>query len=220
LTSPPAGVEPGNFAARLEAGFLNSYQDFWQLVGDSLDNGFAQGKVLFWRKKVLEDGGGFPALGLELAEDVASTKLTKRMGYRIRLLAEPVFQPLGQRPFKKVWQRQVRWAKVRRFGFPLIYASEIYSFAALWWFVGIVAIATGALAWESFGLCFMLWYCAEYLLARVYHWPEGWRDVLAWIVRDMLLPLVWIAGYWGRGFEWQGHKMSFADIKKLQNTDA
>lgn len=220
LTSPPAGVEPRNFAAHLEAGFLNSYQDLWQLSGDSLGNGFAQGKVLFWRKEVLEDGGGLPALGHDLAEDVASTKLTKRMGYRIRLLKEPVSQPLGQRRFKAVWQRQVRWAKVRRFGFPLIYAMEILSFAATWWVVGIVAIAMGALDWKNFGLCFMIWYFAEYLLARVYNWPRSWRDVLAWIVRDILLPSVWTAGYWGRSFKWQGHKMSNADIKKLRQTDA
>ena len=219
LSSPPAGVEPGNFAASLEAGFLNSHQDFWQLAVDSLGHGFAQGKILFWRKKVLEEGGGFPALGLDLAEDVASTKLARRMGFRVKLLIQPISQPLGQRNLKSVWQRQVRWAKVRRFGFPLIYAAEILCFASTWWFFGIVSSVTGAISWQSFALCFLLWYFAEYVVVKLYRWPGKLQDILAWIARDVLLLPVWVAGYCGRGFEWQGHKMSSLDIKKLQKSD-
>lgn len=214
LSSPPKGADPKNFAANLEAAFLNTYQNLWQLAGDAFGNSFAQGKVLFWRKSVLESGGGFEALGHELAEDVASTKLTRRMGYKVKLLMNPVDQPLGLRDFSTIWKRQLRWAKTRRFGFPLIYASEVLSFASTWWWVGIVALMTNSLSLTMFFICLSVRYLGEYVLAMVYNWPRHIKDITAWIVRDFLLFPAWILGYWGRTIEWQGHAMSANDPQK------
>jgi ceramide glucosyltransferase len=56
-----------------------------------------------------------------------------------------------------------------------------------------------------------LWYAAEILLARTYGWPSGWRVLPAMLLRDLLLPALFIAAWFGSGFEWRGNAMTVAD---------
>ncbi len=65
--------------------------------------GFAQGKTMLWRRDIMEAGGGIEALGAEIAEDAASTKLIHAQGYDAHLVNEPFQQPLGARRLKDVW---------------------------------------------------------------------------------------------------------------------
>ena len=124
VSSPPAGIRPGNFWGAVECAFLNSSQGRWQLAADSVGLGFAQGKTLFWRREVLEAGGGLAALGRKLAEDVASTRLVRAQGLRVRLAQRLFAQPVGHRTARSVWDRQLRWSIIRREGFPVIFAAE------------------------------------------------------------------------------------------------
>lgn len=215
VTSPPAGAQPRGLWASVEAGFLNTYQDRWQLFSDALGNGFAQGKVLMWQKALLDHAGGLAALGHDLAEDVASTKVVRAAGLKVRVLQRPFVQPLGRRKAAAVWSRQVRWARVRRAGFPLLYGAEILSAAAVPFAVvaglsvaGVVpvALAFGYLA---------LWYLAEVVLARSAGWPASVGQVGAWLLRDALIPAVWVAAFASRGFVWRGNKMSVQDAPRL-----
>ena len=57
----------------------------------------------------------------------------------------------------------------------------------------------------------LVWYGAEAYLAKVAGWPLGWRSPLAWIVRDLLLPWLWIQGWLGDQFEWRGNPMTVSD---------
>src|SRR5579863_2128571 len=85
VSAPPVGARPETFAADLECAFLNNYQARWQLAANAVGLGFAQGKTLFYRRDILERGGGIEALGSELAEDAATTKLVRRLGLKARL---------------------------------------------------------------------------------------------------------------------------------------
>jgi ceramide glucosyltransferase len=51
-----------------------------------------------------------------------------------------------------------------------------------------------------------LWYGMEMLLASAAGWHLSWRSPLAALVRDLLLPVVWIEG-WRNGFVWRGTPM-------------
>jgi ceramide glucosyltransferase len=211
VTSPPAGIRPAGLWAAVEAGFLNSYQDRWQLASDQLGNGFAQGKVLMWQRALLDRAGGLAALGHDLAEDVASTKVVRAAGLKVRVLARPLPQPLGHRTLREVWLRQLRWARVRRAGFPGLYAAEILSAAALP-FALVAGLATawalpiaGAIAYP------LLWYGAEWALARRAGWPATPDQLPAWLLRDAMIPAVWIAAFAGRGFVWRGNAMRDGD---------
>ncbi|WP_319529547.1 glycosyltransferase [uncultured Cohaesibacter sp.] len=62
VSSPPLGVEAIGWWARIEGAILNSYQGRCQLASDELGAGFAQGKLLFWHRDILESAGGMTAL--------------------------------------------------------------------------------------------------------------------------------------------------------------
>ena len=84
-----------------------------------------QGKTMLWRRDILEAGGGIEALGAEIAEDAASTKLIHAQGLDAHLVDQPFQQPLGARKMKDVWSRQLRWARLRRVTFPFHFVPEI-----------------------------------------------------------------------------------------------
>ncbi|MBU2960824.1 ceramide glucosyltransferase [Citreicella sp. C3M06] len=203
VTSPPAGIRPANFWGSVECAFLNTSQGRWQLAADAMGMGFAQGKTLFWKREVLERGGGLAALGRNLAEDVASTKLVRAQGLQVRLAPQLFAQPVGARSARFVWDRQLRWSRVRRDGFPLIFAAEIAQGPLL---PVLALLALGGAAWLPAMLA--LWYGAEWALARLAGWPSGGRDLAAMLVRDLLLVPLWLATWAGREITWRGTDMA------------
>ena len=125
LCSPPIACNPRGFWAELECAFLNTYQARWQYAADSLGHGFAQGKTMLVRRRDLAQAGGIQALAEEIAEDAAATKLVRRQGLSAHLVDAPFGQPLGERTARQVWDRQTRWARLRRMSFPGCFAAEI-----------------------------------------------------------------------------------------------
>ena len=192
VSSPPIGIRPVGFAGSLECAFLNSNQARLQFASDSIGNGFAQGKTLFWNKAMLEKAGGITILGTNLAEDVAATKVTRMLGKKVSLTHLPFAQPIGRRSLNQVWDRQLRWSRVRRDGFPLIFCAASFV-------LGLSpALLVGFLA---------IWYAAEVLLMRHAGWPAGPQDIAALVVRDLSMPALWAATFLRRGIEWRGNAM-------------
>ena len=145
VCAPPIGSRPETFAAEIECAFLNTYQARWQYAGESSGYGFAQGKTMLWRRETLEAGGGIEALGAEIAEDAAATKLIRAQGLNAHLVDRPFQQPLGQRRLRDVWSRQIRWARLRRATFPLFFAPEILT-------TSLLTLAAAAVGAPEFGV--------------------------------------------------------------------
>ncbi|MBV6819205.1 ceramide glucosyltransferase [Rahnella sp. PD12R] len=205
VSSPAIGIRPENIWGAVEAAMLNTHQARWQYLSDFLGNGFAQGKTLCWRREVLDNGGGMAALGSELAEDVASTKLVRRAGLKVRLPAQPFAQPVGHRRLDAVWSRQLRWARIRRDGFFWLFVPEIImgflpALAAVTWLT-----AAGDLPLFAPAALFVLWFGGEWALAKALGWPHQLRDILAMCLRDIMMPALWLGCWAGRGFTWRGN---------------
>jgi ceramide glucosyltransferase len=212
VCSPPIGAAPQGFAAEVECAFLNTYQARWQYASERVGNGFAQGKNMFWRREVLEAAGGIDALGVEIAEDAAATKLVQRQNLRAHLVDRPFVQPLGPRTLRDVWKRQLRWARLRRATFVGHFAAEIFT-------TSLLAIGAAAIAAPEFGLSPLaaaalaaaIWYGTEAWLAAISGWPLGRWSPLAWAARDVALPWLWLQGWLGDQFEWRGNTISVGD---------
>jgi ceramide glucosyltransferase len=95
VCSMPLGSRPGNLWAELECAFLNTFEARWQYCAEAFGMGFAQGKSMLWRREVMDKGGGIRALGAEIAEDAASTKLVRSLRLDVNLVDSPFEQPLG-----------------------------------------------------------------------------------------------------------------------------
>ena len=208
VSSPPAGIRPAGFAARLECAFLNTLQGRWQLASAGMDNAFAQGKMLFWRRDLLDKAGGIAVLGREMAEDVAATKLVRSRGLKVRLTQRLFQQPVGRRNFRAVWGRQVRWAKVRRLGFLPLFLPEVLLGGVLPCLAAGGLALGGAMSPQAALAVPAIWYGAEFILARASGWPSTAADVISWICRDALLLPLWVSAWIGNGFEWRGNDMT------------
>jgi ceramide glucosyltransferase len=207
------GSHPLGFWAELECAFLNTYQARWQLSADAIGFGFAQGKSMLWRKSDLDAAGGIGALALEVAEDAAATKIVRQRGLCVRLVDRPFAQPLGKKTAAQVWQRQVRWARLRRSTFIPYYMLEVLT--------GSVApTVAAAYAAPEFGVSPLLavaavlsiWYGAEATLAKAAGWHVDYASPLAWLARDLALPVLWIQGFLGNRFTWRGNDMTVSAV--------
>jgi len=221
VCAPPIGSHPGTIWAELECAFLNTYQARWQYCADALGHGFAQGKTMLWRRADLEAAGGIRALGAELAEDAASTKVVRTLGLAVHLVDAPFAQPLGHRGLREVWRRQTRWARLRRASFLHLFLPEALSGALLPTLaLAFVAMAAGWPIGESVGAFLALWYGAETALA----WAAGWHlsalSPLVAALRDLLLPWLWVDGLVGTDFVWRGNAMSIDDDAEPALNDA
>jgi ceramide glucosyltransferase len=212
VCAPPIGARPESFAAEIECAFLNTYQARWQYAGDSTGYGFAQGKTMLWRRETLEAGGGIEALGAEIAEDAAATKLVRAQGLNAHLVDRPFQQPLGRRRLKDVWARQLRWARLRRATFPLYFAPEILTTSLLTLAAaGLAAPVLGVSAALAVAVAAVFWYGSEALLAFAAGWPLSWRMPFAWVIRDLLLPFLWARGWTGANVVWRGNAMNIEE---------
>jgi len=212
VCSPPIGCMPQGLWAEVECAFLNTYQARWQYAADTAGLGFAQGKTMLWRRELLEHAGGIRALGAEIAEDAAATKVVRRAGLRVRLVDRAFAQPLGRRSAAQVWSRQVRWARLRRATFPLFFLPEVLSGS----FLPLLAAAYAAAASDASVASVVVplaafWYACEAYLARTAGWHVGAWSPLAWLVRDLMLPALWAQAWLGKTFSWRGNDMSVAD---------
>lgn len=209
LCAPPIGDRPAGFWGELECAFLNTYQARWQYAADSAGFGFAQGKTMTFRRRDLAAAGGMIALGAEVAEDAAATKVVRALGLRAQLVDAPFKQPLGPRTVRQVWDRQARWSRLRRMTFPALFLPEILT-------TSLFSMAAAAYLADSFDLPALagamalaaVWYGAEAVLALCAGWQLSWWSPLAYVTRDVMLPALWAQGWVLDSFSWRGNSVS------------
>jgi ceramide glucosyltransferase len=217
VASPPIGSRPHGFWAEIECAFLNTYQARWQYIVDSFGRGFAQGKTMLWRRADLERAGGIEALGREIAEDAAATKIVRGAGLNVRLVDRPLAQPLGRRSACEVWNRQLRWARLRRASFFMYFLPEILSGGVLP--IICAAIVAHALGWPVllFTAVFaLIWYGSEMVLAAASGWHLSALHPLHGLIRDLMLPALFVAALRGNDFVWRGNAMQVEHIRPIQ----
>lgn len=209
VCSMPLGSQPGNLWAELECAFLNTFEARWQYCAEFFGLGFAQGKSMLARRDIIEAGGGIRALASDIIEDAAATKLVREQGLSVNLVDSPFEQPLGTRILRDVWLRQVRWARTRRKTFALYYFPEIFAGSVLPG--AAVAFVAAALDWSiaatllAFGF---VWYAPEVLLARANSWYDSWRMPFLCLLRDLMMPIIYIDAWCVNDFVWRGNSMT------------
>jgi len=215
--SMPIGSRPEGFWAMVECAILNTFQARWQYGAEAIGIGFAQGKNMMWRREVLDRAGGIRALGAEIAEDAASTKIIRAQNMKVKLVDMPFEQPLGARTAHEVYSRHARWARLRRVTFPAHYAPEFMNGS----FVAVVAGAWAALQLGGDATAAGLTATAivgamhggEMWLARVCGFPLDWRKPFALLMRDLMLPVMFVDALLFDDFVWHGNAMTVREAE-------
>ena len=139
------------------------------------------------------------------------TKLVRKLGLRVRLVDAPFGQPLGERTAAEIWRRQLRWSRLRRATFKAFFIPEILVggvgplIAA-----GVVAAAAGVSVVGVVVTLALAWYGGEVVLARAAAWPLSLRAPFIFLLRDLLLPALWVHAWSGSSFVWRGTHMHLA----------
>ena len=55
-----------------------------------------------------------------------------------------------------------------------------------------------------------LWLAAEAWLATAVGWQFSWRSPLTWLLRELLLPALWVHAWFGNSLSWRGSDMTVA----------
>jgi ceramide glucosyltransferase len=209
VCSTPLGSRPDGFWAEVECMFLNTQQARWQYAGEAVGLGFAQGKSMLWYKPMLDANGGIHALNAEIAEDAASTKLVSRLGLKVHLVSSPFEQPLGRRTGHDIWSRQCRWSRLRRVTFPSFFTPEILLGAMPPLLLALVAAMLADVTLTPLALLVL---AAIYLPEVALTLAKGWRlsvwSVPAMIVRDVMMPAIWLRSWIGGTIDWRGNTMT------------
>jgi ceramide glucosyltransferase len=162
---------------------------------------FGLGPTIAVRKDSLAKIGGFAAAREYLSNDFVIGNFIEKAGYRVVLSSHVVDHISPVMTFRKMWERQMRWAMGTRYSRPKGHAGSGLIFAVPF---GILGLAAGlVLGYRSLGIALF----AIALLTRMAEcWIIGWwaahdREALRWVLfyplRDLHGFVVWCASYLG-----------------------
>lgn len=195
VVAVPVAVRPSTLAGRIEACLIN--RDARLLLSAStMGLGFGVGKVMLFRRSDLERIGGLPALSKTLAEDTALSRTLARHGLVTVFAHAPVEQEIGARSFREIYDRQVRWAVIRRanekFSFPFEpLASPLPAALA----AAVAAPLLGVTALVGFTGTLVAWFAAETGFAAVKGWEVSVSAPLAFLGREALALASWLRAW-------------------------
>ena len=215
------GIPTSTIASRLESLGISTDFAAGVLVARQIEGGlhFGLGSTLAFRRREIEAIGGFDAIVDYLADDYELGKRIANLGLNVTLASQTVETFLPAYDFSTFFSHQLRWARTIRVSRPGGYAGLLVTYT-LFWAVLTVVLAHGApWAWGLAASAVLL-RVGTALSTGLYALRD--REVLRslWLlpVRDLLAPVVWLGGLFGRSIAWRGEKFEL-EQGKLRRTD-
>jgi ceramide glucosyltransferase len=210
------GVPQQTIGSKLES--LGISTDFTPgvLAANALEGGlhFGLGSTLAFRRRELKTIGGFDAIADYLADDYELGKRVSQLGLKVRLSSLVVETFLPAYGVSDFVSHQLRWARTIRASRPGGYAGLVLTYT-LPWAISCVVVARGtAWSWLLFAAAVVL----RLVMAAVVS-ISVLRDKsilrLLWLLplRDLLAPMIWLGGLFGRKIVWRGETFELRDGK-------
>lgn len=185
-----------SFAAAIEAALMNQSHARIMHAASAIGLGFGLGKLMVFRRSDLHRAGGFEAIAHSVGEDSALAHALAAIGLRTVIVQAPIQQILGARKFGDVFDRQMRWAVIRRHnelaGF-LLEPLGMSVFAALAAAVAAPLIGWSALAGAAATLG--VWFALETLLALARGWDVSVSAPAVMVARDAIMASIWLRAW-------------------------
>jgi ceramide glucosyltransferase len=205
VAAVPIARDPETFAAEIECAIINTYGARLLLAASALGLGFGIGAAMLTRRGDLLRADGLATMARSLADDQALAKALSATGLRTVIAEGTVSQRGGRRPFRRVWQRHLRWALCRRTEAPAVFAVEPLT-------GGMAAALAAALAAPLIGveragavlITLLVWVATGIVLAALKGWPLSPRSAAAMLAQEALSPALWLAALLSRQIGWAG----------------
>src|SRR5712671_2514149 len=220
LTCVYRGGNTGGFWSGLDAIGMSVEMTAGVLVANLLEGmKFGLGPTIAVRKDALEKIGGYRVLGDFFSNDFVIGNLIAKTGYNVVLSHHVIEHVVPPMTLRKMWDRQVRWAKGTRYSRPKGHFGTGLVFAMPFGIAGLVA--AWALGHPLIGIAIL---AAAVLNRMIESLVIGWgmvRDPVAlrspWLypVRDVLGFLVWCASYVSKKAVWRDHRFELVEGGKI-----
>jgi ceramide glucosyltransferase len=193
VVAVPVATGAKNFAARIEESIMNGAHARALMTASVLRREVGVGKFMLFRRSDLDRAGGIAALASTVGEDNAMGKALAWLGLRTVFSHRVVRQELGSRSLTDVYNRQMRWAVIRRDEERTAFILEPLSFV-------FPATIAASLAAPLLGLAsctaaaatIVGWFAAETLLAAAKGWGLSLAAPIAFLCREIMLPCIWL----------------------------
>ncbi len=160
---------------------------------------FGLGPTIAVRKDSLASIGGYAAIRQYLSNDFVTGNFIHKAGFTVVLSGRVVDHISPPMNFRRMWERQLRWAMGTRYSRPAGHFGTVLTFAVPYGILGLISAAL--LGHTALGITLL----AVSLLNRILEsWIIGWwaaRDPLAqkaallYPIRDLQGFIVWCASY-------------------------
>jgi len=171
---------------------------------------FGLGPTIVTRKDSIAKIGGYQVTGEYFSNDFVTGNFIDKAGYRVMLSRHVIDHVVPPMTFRRMWERQVRWAKGTRWSRPKGHFGTGLIFAMPYGILGLVAgVASGH--WLTGAILFAI----AILNRLVESFVIGWGVVRdrrarneAWLypIRDLLGFAVWCASYLSKRAVWRDHR--------------
>jgi len=205
-TAAPAGVDAQGLPAEIEAATCNGYLFRIERLLELFGGAAAFGNALALSKRALEAAGGLARLDEGPCEDNALSKALRTGGGRVTLVAIPIARRIGRRSWRDIGLRHLRWKNCAKCHDPVLFVLEPLAGGACFNLLGAFALAGWlGVSWlAGLGMSAALWYGGEALLHGRCRWPVTALTPLAWVLRDLMQPLVTLQAAFTRRVLWRG----------------
>ena len=211
LTCVYRGKNAGGFWSGMDAIGMSVEMTAGVLTANLLEGmKFGLGPTIVTRKDSIAKIGGYGVTGEYFSNDFVTGNFIEKAGYRVLLSRHVIDHVVPPMTFKRMWERQVRWAKGTRWSRPkghlgtgLIYAMPY----------GILGFAGGAMTSHLLlGAGLLLIAILNRLLeSLVIGWgvvrdPRAQKEVWLYPMRDLLGFAVWCASYLSKSTIWRDRR--------------
>lgn len=205
------GKNAGGFWSGLDAIGMSVEMTAGVLVANLLEGmKFGLGPTIAVRKDSVAAIGGYRVLGEYFSNDFVIGNLIAKAGYQVALSSHVIDHVVPPMSFRRMWQRQVRWAKGTAYSRPKGHLGTGLIFAMPYGILGLLAAV--AMGRPLLGALFAGMAVVNRLVEA---WVVGWRVVRdpqvrrnPWLcpLRDLLGFLVWCASYLSPRAVWRDHR--------------
>jgi ceramide glucosyltransferase len=224
LTCVYRGLNRGGFWSRMDAIGMSVEMTAGVVIANWMEGmKFGLGPTIVVRRDALTAIGGYKAIGEYFSNDFVIGKFVADQGFDVAISRHIISHVVPPMTFKRMWQRQVRWAAGTRrsrplghLGSGLVYAVP-YGLLALLAGIGLGHVAMGAavLGWSVVNRCIE----AEAIGWGITRDRECLRRPWMYAVRDLLGFTVWVASYISRKISWRDGRFELIEDGRVRMRD-
>jgi ceramide glucosyltransferase len=223
LTCVYRGLNAGGFWSLMDAIGMSVEMTAGVVIANWMEGmKFGLGPTIVVRRDALQAIGGYTAIGEYFSNDFVIGSFIAAKGFEVVLSRHIISHVVPPMTFKRMWQRQVRWAAGTRRSRPLGHLGSGLVYALPY---GLLALIAGVmLGHGALGAAVLGWSVLNRIIESL---AIGWgitrdRECLRrpwlYVVRDLLGFAVWIASYVNRKITWRDGQFELLEDGRVSRT--